>query len=464
MKIEEKIRKNNSCSIEELRFFHYIKQIFPSALYRHRFYFNEDKKKFTEVDIFIPELSFAVEYDGARFHNTDTSILRDIIKNDIIYKNNINLIRIRDKNLPIFNINKEFRYERKSKKSFKECISNIFTYIFSNYQVDKNIKDVALQLLSETIHFDLSFVEFVQKICFEKSLAFLNKELVDKEWNYEKNGFLKPENFTPGSAVEVWWKCDKGHEYQKNICDQTRKNKRGSKGNGCPYCSGNKVDKSNSLTTLNPKLASEWHLNKNGILTPNDVTIHSDKKVWWLCPEHEHSYDATISNRTKGGNCPYCSGMRVDNTNSLSVLNSKLASEWHPIKNRELTPEIVTLKSEKLVWWQCKKCGCEWEAKIATRSIGFKKCKICFPSPFTICDSNSLENNNKYLSSEWHPTLNGILTPSTVTYNSWTEVWWKCSKCGNEWKTKVSDRNKGKKKCKGCLPKHFKKYCNNSLK
>ena len=61
---------------------------------------------------------------------------------------------------------------------------------------------------------------------------------VAKEWNHKKNGRLKPENFTSHSGKKVWWKCNKGHEWEAIIDNR-------SKGAGCPYCSGRrKVDKS----------------------------------------------------------------------------------------------------------------------------------------------------------------------------------------------------------------------------
>ena len=44
----------------------------------------------------------------------------------------------------------------------------------------------------------------------ENSLFFLFPEIA-KEWDYEKNGDLKPTDVTKGSDKKVWWKCKKGH-------------------------------------------------------------------------------------------------------------------------------------------------------------------------------------------------------------------------------------------------------------
>ena len=59
-------------------------------------------------------------------------------------------------------------------------------------------------------------------------LATTNPELA-KEWNYGKNGDLKPDMVTSGSGKKVWWKCSKGHEWIAEI----RARNRGVK---CPYC------------------------------------------------------------------------------------------------------------------------------------------------------------------------------------------------------------------------------------
>ena len=95
-----------------------------------------------------------------------------------------------------------------------------------------------------------------------------------KEWNYKKNGDLKPENYTASSGRKVWWKCKKGHEWQATIYSRNM-------GNGCPYCAGNKVLIGyNDLQTVDPILAKEWNNEKNNGLSPVDVTLNSNKKVW----------------------------------------------------------------------------------------------------------------------------------------------------------------------------------------
>ena len=133
-------------------------------------------------------------------------------------------------------------------------------------------------------------------------LGTLNPVLA-KEWNYEKNGDLKPEYVSVGSNKKVWWKCNKGHEWIAIINHRNN-------GHSCPYCSNQKILKGyNDLGTLNPALAKEWNHERNGDLKPEDVTVGSNKKVWWKCKKG-HEWQSIINNRHKGIGCPVCNAER----------------------------------------------------------------------------------------------------------------------------------------------------------
>ena len=132
----------------------------------------------------------------------------------------------------------------------------------------------------------------------------------------------------------------------------------------------------NSLATLNPDLVKEWHPTKNGMLTVQDVTTGSHKKVWWKCNKG-HEWKTAIHNRAKtvGTGCPYCSGKKACHENCLKILNSDLARQWHPTKNRDLTTQDVTCGSQKKVWWMCTK-GHEWQSTVVNRTKG-RGCPYC---------------------------------------------------------------------------------------
>ena len=126
------------------------------------------------------------------------------------------------------------------------------------------------------------------------------------EWDYEKNGKIDPSSITSASHRKVWWKCALGHSYQSAPCTRTLQYR-----SGCPYCKGRKVLPGfNDLGTLKPELASEWYQPLNGDLTPSDVTLGSNKKVWLCCNEN-HVWEACVFSRTKfkGSGCPVCAGV-----------------------------------------------------------------------------------------------------------------------------------------------------------
>jgi hypothetical protein len=401
----------------------------------------------------------------------------------------------------------------------------------------------------------------------ENNLTFTFPD-VAREWCFQKNGGLLPEDVKPQSGRKVWWKCKKGHEWQARIADRTR-------GSICPFCSGRKATNENNLAMLNHDLTKQWHPNKNE-LTPYDVKLKSKKKVWWMC-NRGHEWQATVKNRANGSGCPYCStqtsdleirilcelktifpnilwrgriegiecdvylprkklGIEVDgyfwhkekisedkkkndklkklgiilirlreknlpliseddilfkneppleivkrlliplqkystnrerkdisiyfqqdrlrneeehkkllsflpsppSENSLSTLNPKLATEWNYSKNLPLTPEMFGTQSDKKVWWICKK-GHEWLSSIGNRHRG-TGCPYCAKR------LSSKENNFalKYpeLVKEWHKEKNINLLPENITPKSSKKVWWICHK-GHEWQAKVSGRARG---------------------
>ena len=77
-------------------------------------------------------------------------------------------------------------------------------------------------------------------------------------------------------------------------------------------------------------LLDEWDYENNGEMTPNDVNTFSHNKVWWKC-QNNHNWQATISNRTNGNSCPYCSNHRLlKGFNSLADIYPDIADSSKP--------------------------------------------------------------------------------------------------------------------------------------
>ncbi|MHC9539740.1 MAG: zinc-ribbon domain-containing protein [Vulcanimicrobiota bacterium] len=204
-----------------------------------------------------------------------------------------------------------------------------------------------------------------------------------------------------------------------------------------------------SLEAEKPRIAAEWHPTRNKPLTPSDVSSDSDMEVWWMC-RRGHEWRSKVVTRSIIKGCPLCTQKdRVSKPykelkNSLYLKNPILAREWHPRKNRPLSPRNVTTHSHKKVWWKCSR-GHKWMTMIKTRSEG-SGCPVCARidaiSRKPVRYEKSIADLNPSLAREWHPGKNGMLTPEHLTPGSDRKVWWQCSK-GHEWQAKVYHRNKG---------------------
>jgi hypothetical protein len=256
---------------------------------------------------------------------------------------------------------------------------------------------------------------------------------IAKEWHPNKNEELTPYNVSHTSSKKVWWQCPKGddHEYESTVGDRTNRKR------GCSVCSGKKVVLSNCLATTHPELAKEWHLTKNGNLSPYDLTKGSTKiKIWWKCLEgDDHEWEAMIANRTNihtQSGCPICTGYKIVKSNCLATTHPELAKEFHFTKNGKLTPYNVGGGHTK-VWWQCAQYKDHvYQASLSHRIRNNSSCPYCFGEKVAI--SNSLAITHPHIAKEWHPTKNGKLTPYEYKIGSNKNVWWKCSKApDHEW-------------------------------
>ena len=252
------------------------------------------------------------------------------------------------------------------------------------------------------------------------------------EWDAEKNAPLTPEQVTIGSHQEVFWRCAHGHGWKAAVRARTR-------GSGCPVCAGRQVSAGqNDLATRLPLLAAEWDAEKNGPLRPDQLVPGSSRRVWWRC-KNGHSWQSTVRARSSNANgCPYCAGKRVSaGFNDLASRAPQLAAEWDAEKNGALTPQSVTPSSNRKVFWRCPH-GHSYAARISARTECGTGCPYCAGRK-VLAGFNDLQTVFPKLAAEWHPTLNGALTPEQLTPGSNKRVWWQCS-LGHVWKAVVYSR------------------------
>ena len=217
----------------------------------------------------------------------------------------------------------------------------------------------------------------------------------------------------------------------------------------------------NDLAATHPELAAQWHPTKNGGMTPRDVVSGSPSRVWWLCPEG-HAWQARVASRANlGTGCPVCAGKKVlPGVNDLRTRFPGVAAQWHPTKNGQLTPEMVTPKSNRKVWWLCP-LGHAYQAMVGSRVQAGSGCPYCAMRK-VLPGFNDLATRAPEIAAQWHPSLNGTLTPAMVTPGSHQKVWWTCPN-GHVWKAAIYSRACGQKAgCPVCAgrvgAKHMEQY------
>ncbi len=270
------------------------------------------------------------------------------------------------------------------------------------------------------------------------------------QWDNEKNSLGPDEVYYKFSNKKFWWICDKGHSFDAKITNRLA-------GTRCPYCINQKVlNGYNDLQTKYPEIASEWNYQKNSNLIPEETVYGSNISVWWKCKTCGREWKAPIVNRTLANTgCPDCGAKRGGKKNSTNASEKHnildeypvIANEFHPILNGNIDLRNISPKSNIKYWWKCSKCGYEWQAKPNARING-TGCPAC-ANKIAVKGLNDLQTNYPEIAKEWHTTKNEDVNPDMVVSGSNKIFWWKCSECGNEWRSSVNSRTRGRG-CKLC--------------
>lgn len=265
---------------------------------------------------------------------------------------------------------------------------------------------------------------------------FISNVQLQKEWAPDKNP-VSPDDLTPHTHTKVWWRCEKGHEWQAAL------NSRVSLGRGCPYCANQAViSGENDLVTVAPHMAKLWHSTKNGELKPTDIAPGSRKKLWWQC-DQGHEWEAPAYSIKAGTACPYCAGKRpIVGETDLATTHPHIAKMWS-VRNK-YAPTEVTAGSHKKIWLTCDR-GHEWEAQADSVAIMGCGCPYC-AGKRAIPGETDLATLRPDLMEQWDFEKNAI-DPREIMIASHDKVWWKCE-LGHAWQAAVFSRTK--EKSSGC--------------
>jgi hypothetical protein len=130
-------------------------------------------------------------------------------------------------------------------------------------------------------------------------------------------------------------------------------------------------------------LLSEFSSKNNKL--PSQISYGTNDKYWWNCPDCNSEYDMKVSDRTSGKcNCPFCHGIRINNSNSLLYTHPEIAKL---LKYQEKA-KMLTSGSNKKEEFVCPDCGLT-DKKVVFKVVnkGYYSCKRCgdtfsFPEKF----------------------------------------------------------------------------------
>lgn len=184
-----------------------------------------------------------------------------------------------------------------------------------------------------------------------------------------------------------------------------------------------------------PRLLAEY--SPRNVLPADQVAAGTNRKVWWKCTICGHEFEAVSANRVRGSGCPACANKALTDNNNLVVMYPMLATEYS--SQNKIPVEEVYAKSYHIVRWNCAKCGHSWKASVEQRALGGKKCPVC--TGRIASSDNNIATLFPALVEEW--ASRNPVQPSQVTSRCYKEYWWKCAKCGYEWKASPYNRAKG---------------------
>jgi rubrerythrin len=266
----------------------------------------------------------------------------------------------------------------------------------------------------------------------ERSLAARRPELLAL-LHPTRNEGLDPWSTATQSAQRLWWRCPAcAHEWQATPAAA-----------GCARCAAarhsermQRVERERSLAVRRPDLLASWHPTRNGTLDPWAIAPSAKRRVWWQCPACGHEWQSTADRR---GGCPECvpspRHRNVDPTRSLPALRPDLVAELHPTRNGKLVPATVSGNSYRRLWWRCARCAAECCQSVHDRAR--RGCPTC------AARAPALAEAHPELLGELHRTRNAPLEAGTLRMSDPRHLWWRCQRCGHEWRTSAASRARG---------------------
>ena len=290
-------------SFPEQAIFYYVSKCFSDAVSR-------DTSFGFELDVFIPSIGVAVEYDGVKYHEGQEKLEKDNRKDALCKNADVKLFRFRDPVLPDTISAKRITCPD-NRESVGEGIRELLAQLSPESKIAVDPQNDYYEILDNAL--------LVQK---EKSIVVTHQEIA-AEWHPTKNLPLTPEKVTSGMGIDIWWVCSAcGKPYLAKMYSRKA-------GRGCPDCGRKSSAKNRSLTAAKknsfllqyPELAKEISLEDNPGLDISKLAAGSAGVIIWRCRKCGKPFRASIKHRVEGTGCPVCGRERTRKAAERAVIN-----------------------------------------------------------------------------------------------------------------------------------------------
>ncbi|DBA68626.1 TPA: hypothetical protein ACH3X2_013564 [Trebouxia sp. C0005] len=217
---------------------------------------------------------------------------------------------------------------------------------------------------------------------------------------------------------------------------------------------------------LAKELQAQWHGKLNQHLVGVLIKPYSGRKAWWSCDRcpqgFPHVWEASVSTRSQGTGCPYCSGQKICQHNALATKAPQVALFWDATKNHPLSPEQVTIGSSMRSHWKCNACLHEWQTSVRSKVCAKTGCPKCAKAHVGKKADGTRQKHPTFTTAK-HPLLeqwdhdknseNGN-SPDNTTLQSGKHIWWCCHECPqgkvHSWQALSYSRTWQGRKARGC--------------
>ncbi|MEH0110668.1 zinc-ribbon domain-containing protein [Tersicoccus sp. MR15.9] len=187
-----------------------------------------------------------------------------------------------------------------------------------------------------------------------------------------------------------------------------------------------------------------WDHDRNSERDFRTVTMRASRTCQWVCPDCGLSFAAKVLDMTAlRPTCPDCEERRhaeweeryerLKRTPISDV--PELLAAWAD----DADPRTVMVADFELRRFRCP---AGHHPRVSPTRFLDAECPSCRSARTRQAQKDWLADILPEIASQWHPTLNGKLTPDKVVWDSKRVLWWKAECCGHEWQESPRSRDK----------------------